>query len=54
MQFVIHRDTIHPRTWTVYRYRPGVSAVVIEPHQRGFKRKRDAAEYVARVLTTEV
>lgn len=51
--FKVYRDSIHRRWWTVYTYRPNVSATVLVPHQTGFRTKRAALEYVNRVLNNQ-
>jgi len=53
MNYVVYRDSIHHRWWTVYAVTEKYGRCLV-PHQRGFKRKRDAMDYVIRVLTSEV
>jgi hypothetical protein len=44
MQFVVYRDSIRTRTWTVYRRVPKGSLSVLVSSVSGFKTKRAALQ----------
>ena len=49
-EFVVYRCSINWRWWTVYKVTEKYGRCLV-PHQTGFRTKREATEYMNRVLS---